>query len=183
MGLLRGGRLTQRKVPPDGADNDPARFGDLGKKILRRHATAFTRGSVGAWFDHMIAEKYDALIIFSDFRDGFRQYDKTDTLIFDDRPRTQKDSRTGPDRAWENRWIRTLAKAAVGGAPKVHLYSLSVEPQAVWKRCAEASGGSVTMVPWMRTAAGPPPEDGGWEKTVESVNKGKARMGTPVRPR
>ena len=178
-----GKKAYKHRAPSDGAVNDPKNFSDVGKKFLSKADEDMKKGSVGAWFDHVITEKYDAVIIFSDFQDGFVQYNKAGNIVFKQKPDESNDARASNEKVWENRWMRILAKAKDGGAPRVYCYSIDAEPQDVWKRCADVSGGGVSMVKWMRSKNGKPPEGEGLDAAVRQVDKSKGRTDTPAKPR
>jgi hypothetical protein len=44
-----------------------------GRLVQAKVRTACEKGSLGAWMDRLLAEPYDALVVFSDFQDGVRQ--------------------------------------------------------------------------------------------------------------
>lgn len=183
-GRVVGGRdSTRRNDPVPGAiENDVKAFSPLAKKIYREHVDKFTAGSVGAWFDIMISEKYDSLIIFSDFDDGITQT-RGGTTVYADTPREQVDTRKSSDKAWENRWYRVLEKAKTGGAPRVYCFSIRTEPQRVWAKCAEISGGAVRMITWLtRPGATPPPEEEA-DNIAEEISRGDKRPASPLKPR
>lgn len=178
-----GKKTYKHQAPADGAVNKPAEFSDTGKKFLNKYDADLKKGSVGAWFDRIITEKYDAVILFSDFQDGFRQYDKAGNIVFRQQPDNNVDARASGDKVWENRWHRILARAKEGGAPRVYCYSIDAEPQEAWRKCAEISGGGVSLVRWMRSKNGKPPEGEGLDISARQVKDSKGRIDTPVRPR
>jgi len=116
------------------------RLTNRGREIYKRYLKNFRQGSVGAWTDIMIYEKYDALIIFSDFQDGVQERG----TVFEGEQR------------WDDRWESRFAKAKTKDdwrrpqGPKLFLFSTEVEPQPVWQRCVKASGGEIKMKPNLR---------------------------------
>lgn len=137
--------------------------------------------SVGDWFDDIIHESYDAVVIFSDFQDGVTQTEGRASVFHESRPGEMRTVRPSPERkvvgakkrparesgnydyredtqrTWENEWITRCAQANQGKAPKVYLFSTEVPPQSIWRHCAEASGGRIIMVEWLKTGGAPPP--------------------------
>jgi hypothetical protein len=103
-----------------------------GRELYKKYGPNFARGSVGAWVDILLYEQYDALIIFSDFQDGFH----------DDGWVTVAGAET-----WKTRWLAQFqkAKAVKKEAPKLYLVSVQLPPQQEWRECVEASGGEITL--------------------------------------
>ena len=46
-----------------------------GRAVQAKVRAACEKGSLGAWMDRLLAEPYDALVVFSDFQDGVRLYE------------------------------------------------------------------------------------------------------------
>lgn len=133
------------------AGNDPGKFSPGGRNLLSAKDAQFRVGGVGAWIDIMLQQKqYDAIVIFSDFEDGIVQYrtkgQPIPRLIFDADLRPPSDDRTDAEKAWEDRWVKTFAQAMDHKAPRLYIYSTEKEPQDLYKRCVEASGGEIKMV-------------------------------------
>lgn len=132
----------------DGTEKD--RLSSNGKRIHKKYAENFERGSVGAWLDIMLNEKYDALVIFSDFQDGIRQFNKDGETIFADsvyQP-TETDGRKNRDLRWQNRWHATLKRRK--NSLRIYLFSIGVEPQKFLADCVELSGGEIADVRYLR---------------------------------
>jgi len=129
---------------------DPAALTPEGRRLLERLAPRCEAGSLGAWIDWMLEERYDALVVFSDFQDGVRVYRDpgkgAPELVFADTKRRQVDDREAGDDRWRRRWLERFAQAASGRAPRLYLLTSEVEPQAFLRDCAVASGGGLTMV-------------------------------------
>ncbi|MDR2982621.1 MAG: hypothetical protein LBV12_10295 [Puniceicoccales bacterium] len=119
-----------------------------GTAFYNKHKDQLEKGSFGAWVDWMLREKYDAIVAFSDFQDGIRQFDKSwKTIHVDAKSRQDTDKRTSAQKAWERRWLNAFKKP---GAPKLYLFSIEVEPQQLLQECVTASGGEVKMVTHLR---------------------------------
>ncbi len=129
---------------------DPATLTAEGRRLLERLAPRCEAGSLGAWIDWMIEERYDALIVFSDFQDGIRVYRDPGKgppeLVYADSKRRQVDERGAGDDRWRRRWLERFALAPSGRAPRLYLLTSEVSPQAFLRDCAVASGGGLTMV-------------------------------------
>lgn len=130
--------------------NDPATLTPQGKRLLAQLTPHCEAGSLGAWLDWMLEAPYDALVVFSDFQDGIRQYRLTPRgapeLIYADTKRRQQDERESGDDRWRRRWLERFATAVSGRAPRLYLLTSEVEPQEFLRQCAVASGGGLTMV-------------------------------------
>jgi len=165
-GDVVGGRRSKGKEGV-GPPQDPSSFStDVktltadGKNIYRRYDDNFRRGSVGAWIDVMCKEKYDALVIFSDFQDGVDQYRKGE-MIYADGVRQQVNTRKKADERWEGEWLAVFGRGRDGGGPKLYCFSTEIEPQPLLSQCIKVSGGETKMVTWLRTggqAPAPPPD-------------------------
>ncbi len=127
---------------------DRARLSSVGKRLFSRYEDNFEEGSIGAWMDIMLREKYDALVAFSDFQDGIRQYDADGGTIYADSFYSPKaDRRSHTQKKWERVWLENFKQK---GAPKLYLFSIQMEPQALWQQMVELSGGEIKMVPELR---------------------------------
>lgn len=129
---------------------EPASLTPEGRRLLDRLAPRCEAGSLGAWIDWMLEERYDALVVFSDFQDGIRVYRDpgkgAPELVYADSKRRQVDDRGAGDDRWRRRWLERFAQAPSGRAPRLYLLTSEVEPQAFLRDCAVASGGGLTMV-------------------------------------
>jgi hypothetical protein len=137
-----------------GRHNDPVwtnpnKLSPTGRGIFNTRDAQFRIGGVGAWADYMMSQHYDALVIFSDFEDGIQQWRSVKgarpQLIFD-ADLKGGDDRTPAEKAWEGRWRTQFAKGADGKAPKLYLFTTEMDPQPLWRECAELSGGEVKKV-------------------------------------
>ena len=152
----RGFRGTAPRLTEGPSQTMAESLTERGRQLFARIRQPCEKGSLGAWLDRLQVEPYDALVVFSDFQDGVR--------IYHDLPRSgprlvYSDSTyhplEGPRRAtyrWEVGWLERFARAPVGGAPRLYLFSVSREPQAFLLRCVRASGGSSVSVDWLRSA-------------------------------
>jgi hypothetical protein len=147
---------------PGSFSTDPKTLTADGKAVFRKWDENFRRGSVGAWLDVMMRDRnYDALVLFSDFQDGFTQYDKDGSVIFQENSRGNVNNRKSKDTRWEQDWISTFSKAQAGMGPRLYCFTTQVTPQKLIATCVEASGGEIKDVSWLRNGGGPPPSAGG----------------------
>lgn len=155
-GEIIGGKHYKDKNPTsnrygirlDGTEKE--KLSNDGKRIHKKYANNFEQGSVGAWIDIMMNEKYDALVIFSDFQDGLRQYNKEGKTIFADsayQP-TETDERKNRDIRWQNRWHATLKRRK--NSLRIYLFTIGTDPQKFLADCVEISGGTITDVRYLR---------------------------------
>jgi hypothetical protein len=143
---------------PSSFSTDPKTLTTDGKAVFRRWDDNFRRGSVGAWLDVMMRDRnYDALVLFSDFQDGFTQYDNQGNVIFQENVRGNVSNRKSRDARWEQDWISTFAKAQAGQGPRLYCFTTQVAPQKLIAACVEVSGGEIKDVSWLRNGGGPPP--------------------------
>lgn len=149
-GAVVGGRAMRAKtlaaLKRKRADDETetGKLSGAGRVIYKRYAAHFAAGTAGAWLDIMSHERYDALVIFSDFRDGIRQRRDGKTIYADSTySPTDDDARTSQERRWETEWLSAFSR---GGAPKLYLFSTKSRPQELLEKCAEKSGGSVTIL-------------------------------------
>lgn len=126
----------RRRAAEDATDS--ARLSPQGKTIYRKFAPHFAAGTLGAWLDVMSRERYDALVVFSDFRDGVRQRRGGKTVFADSSYAPSADGRTARERKWESDWRAAFSRA---GAPKLYLFSAGTAPQTFLESCVSASGG------------------------------------------
>lgn len=162
----KAGVTAYRGIQLDGTNSD--KLSREGKRIYKRYKENFEQGSVGAWIDVMLDEKYDALVVFSDFYDGLRQYDKDGETIFADsnyHP-MRDDKRKGRDLRWETRWQSTLKKRK--NALRIYLFSIGIEPQQFLLDCVETSGGETADVSYLRDEV---KEEDDWGTTSRSKRK------------
>lgn len=141
-------RLTEGPSQTVEAELTPA-----GRQLLARIRLPCEKGSLGAWIDRLLAEKYDALVVFSDFQDGVRVYDEKrkghPSLVYSDSSFRQV-GHALPKGRWQEQWLEAFRKAERGQGPRLYLFSIQEEPQAFLRRCVEASGGAAVNVRWLR---------------------------------
>jgi len=131
----------KRKPAEDATETE--KLSSSGRILHRKFADRFAAGTAGAWIDVFSRERYDALVVFSDFRDGIRQRRDGKTVFADSTYSPTPDSRTARERRWEDDWTNAFSRT---GAPKLYLFSIRSEPQEFLKKCVEISGGSVTIL-------------------------------------
>lgn len=163
-GEVIGGRkykLDSGMEPPQDSasfSTDPKTLTNEGKALFRKWDEHWRRGSVGGWLDVMMRDRnYDALILFSDFQDGFTQYDKAREVIYQESVRGSVNNRKDRDARWEKEWITAFAKAQAGEGPRLYCFTTQVMPQKLFATCVEVSGGDMKDVSWLRSGGGPPP--------------------------
>jgi hypothetical protein len=154
--VVHDGRVAEGRgydgpsLPRRPGATDPASLTPEGRRLLARLEPRCEAGSLGAWIDWMLEERYDALVVFSDFQDGIRVYRDpgkgAPELVFADSKRRQVDEREPGDDRWRRRWLERFSQASSGRAPRLYLLTSEVEPQAFLRDCAVASGGGLTMV-------------------------------------
>jgi hypothetical protein len=128
---------------------------------------------------------YDALILFSDFQDGFTQYDKAREVIFQENSRGNVNNRKSRDERWEQEWVSAFAKAQAGQGPRLYCFTTQVYPQKLIASCVEVSGGEIKDVSWLRSGGGPPPPPpgaGGAGNDPNAAPQVPAGVTTPARP-
>lgn len=173
-GDVVGGRRSKGKEgvgppqDPASCDNDVKKFTPEAKSIFRKYDDNFRRGSVGAWIDVMCHEKYDALVVFSDFQDGVNQFKKAE-LIYADGLRQQVNTRKKTDERWESEWLAVFGRGRDGGGPKLYCFSTEQEPQPLLSQCIKASGGETKMVTWLKTGGQPPADPNAGQSTGQTV--------------
>jgi hypothetical protein len=160
--VVRGGGTSAlaHRPPAKGprVSVDASRMTPVGRGLLARYAGNFEVGSVGAWVDILRREKrYDALVIFSDFNDQVLQARAgADAVYVDDAaqrtlPEAEiADTRTVPEKLWEDSWVGSFEAAHSGEGPVLYLFSTRHPATRVLQKCAEVSGGNFTLVDWLR---------------------------------
>ena len=124
-----------------------------GRSVQAKVRIACEKGSLGAWMDRLLAESYDALVVFSDFQDGVRLYEtkKGDPkLVYSDSSYHKVGGVQKGHVRWQREWLEVFAKAPHGGGPRLYLFTVQQEPQAFLKACVAASGGAATSVSWLK---------------------------------
>jgi len=124
-----------------------------GKLVQTKVRMACEKGSLGAWVDRLLAESYDALVVFSDFQDGVRLYQAKKgepKLIYSDSSYHKVGGVQKGEVRWQREWLEVFAKAPHGGGPRLYLFTVQQEPQAFLKACVAASGGAATSVSWLK---------------------------------
>ena len=126
-----------------------------GQRLQAKIREACEKGSLGAWVDRLLAEPYDALVVFSDFQDGVRIYEEgakgTPHLIYSDSAYHRVNQRKAPSYRWERAWLEAFGRADRHQGPRLYLYSIQTTPQAFLLRCVQASGGASVDVGWLRS--------------------------------
>lgn len=124
-----------------------------GRTVQAKVRSACEKGSLGAWLDRLLAEPYDALVVFSDFQDGVRLYEtkkgEPKMVYSDSSYRKFGGAPKGPTR-WQREWLEAFAEGAQGRGPRLYLFSVQQEPQPFLRACVTASGGAWTSVSWLR---------------------------------
>ena len=124
-----------------------------GRTVQAKVRTACEKGSLGAWMDRLLAEPYDALVVFSDFQDGVRLYEakKGDPkLVYSDSSYHKVGGAQKGHTRWQREWLEAFGKAPQGAGPRLYLFTVQQPPQAFLQACVAASGGSATSVSWLR---------------------------------
>lgn len=147
-----------------------------GKRIYSRYKERFEEGSLGAWLDVMLEEKYDALVVFSDFLDGLRQYGENGETLFADSAYhpTKTDKRKPRDLRWHARWQATLKNRKK--SLRIYLFTIGGEPQKFLADCVELSGGETADVRYLRDEViGADASSGAKKKSTRSRRKKDAK--------
>ena len=124
-----------------------------GRAVQAKVRSACEKGSLGAWVDRLLAESYDALVVFSDFQDGVRLYESKKgepKLVYSDSSYHKVGGVPKGHARWQREWLESFAKASQGAGPRLYLFTVQQEPQAFLQACVAASGGSATSVSWLR---------------------------------
>lgn len=134
---------------------DPNKLSTQGKALFRRIDDECKVGGIAAWMDFVLKEKYDAIVIFSDFHDSVTQYDTTGggspKVVFNQRSgQPYVDNRDSGDKSWERRWHSTFSQADDGEGPRLYLFSIDKQPVPFWQEKVKTSGGEVKLVPELR---------------------------------
>lgn len=124
-------------------ETDVSRLSGAAKTLHRRYADHFAAGTAGAWLDVFLRERYDALVVFSDFRDGIRQRRGGKTVFADSSYSPAPDARDARERRWETDWLAACSRA---GAPRLYLFSVRAQPQEFLRKCVSASGGEIVVL-------------------------------------
>lgn len=124
-----------------------------GRSVQAKVRTACEKGSLGAWMDRLLAESYDALVVFSDFQDGVRLYEskKGDPkMVYSDSSYHKVGGVQKGHTRWQREWLEAFAKAPHGAGPRLYLFTVQQQPQAFLEACVAASGGASTSVSWLK---------------------------------
>jgi len=134
---------------------DPAKLSTPGKALFNRMDDECKVGGIAAWMDFILKEKYDAIVIFSDFQDAVVQYDSSGggspRVVFSQRAgEGSVDRRDSGDKSWQRRWHGILSQADDGRGPRLYIFSIEKDPVPFWQELVKASGGEIKMVPHLR---------------------------------
>ena len=124
-----------------------------GRSVQAKVRTACEKGSLGAWMDRLLAESYDALVVFSDFQDGVRLYESKKgepKMVYSDSSYHKVGGFQKGHTRWQREWLEAFAKAPQGAGPRLYLFTVQQEPQAFLQACVAASGGASTSVSWLK---------------------------------
>jgi len=124
-----------------------------GRSVQAKVRTACEKGSLGAWIDRLLAEPYDALVVFSDFQDGVRLYETKKgepKMIYSDSAYHKVGGAQKGHVRWQREWLQAFGKAPQGAGPRLYLFTVQQEPQPFLQACVTASGGASTSVSWLR---------------------------------
>ena len=124
-----------------------------GRSVQAKVRTACEKGSLGAWMDRLLAESYDALVVFSDFQDGVRLYESKKgepKMVYSDSSYHKVGGIQKGHTRWQREWLEAFAKAPSGAGPRLYLFTVQKEPQAFLQACVAASGGASTSVSWLK---------------------------------
>ncbi len=124
-----------------------------GRTVQAKVRTACEKGSLGAWMDRLLAESYDALVVFSDFQDGVRLYESKKgepKMVYSDSSYHKVGGSLKTHTRWQREWLEAFAKAPQGAGPRLYLFTVQQEPQAFLQACVAASGGTSTSVSWLK---------------------------------
>ena len=124
-----------------------------GRLVQAKVRAACEKGSLGAWLDRLLAEPYDALVVFSDFQDGVRLYETKQgepKMVYSDSSYHKVGDRQPRLTRWQREWLDAFARAAQARGPRLYLFTVQQEPQAFLQACVAASGGASTSVSWLK---------------------------------
>ncbi|GBL42842.1 hypothetical protein LBMAG55_01080 [Verrucomicrobiota bacterium] len=126
-----------------------------GQRLQAKIREACEKGSLGAWVDWLLAEPYDALVVFSDFQDGVRIYEEgpkgNSHLIYSDSAYHRMNDRKALSYRWEKAWLEAFGQAEQRQGPRLYLFSIQTPPQDFLLKCVQASGGTAVDVGWLRS--------------------------------
>lgn len=164
-GVKYNGNLTDyAQVEDPKYRTNPDTLTSKGKSIFIQHDKNYQTGCIGSWLDVMSNQKeYDALIIFSDLQDGVTQYrekeknakffyksTKFEKVYWDGtRSDLPTDGRTEQEKLWEKQLVKAFSGAKNGQGPRLYIFSSDSEPQSIFTKLVEASGGQTIMVRWL----------------------------------
>jgi hypothetical protein len=124
-----------------------------GRSVQAKVRTACEKGSLGAWMDRLLAESYDALVVFSDFQDGVRLYESkkgAPKMVYSDSSYHKVGGVQKGHTRWQREWLEAFAKAPQGAGPRLYLFTVQQEPQAFLLACVAASEGASVSVSWLK---------------------------------
>jgi hypothetical protein len=124
-----------------------------GRSVQAKVRVACEKGSLGAWMDRLLAESYDALVVFSDFQDGVRLYEAKKgepKMVYSDSSYHKVGGVQKGHTRWQREWLEAFGKAPQGAGPRLYLFTVQQEPQVFLLACVAASGGASTSVSWLK---------------------------------
>ncbi len=127
-----------------------------GRSVQAKVRTACEKGSLGAWMDRLLAESYDALVVFSDFQDGVRLYETKKgepKMVYSDSSYHKVGGVQKGHTRWQREWLEAFGKAPQGAGPRLYLFTVQQEPQVFLQACVAASGGASISVSWLKKGA------------------------------
>lgn len=127
-----------------------------GRSVQAKVRTACEKGSLGAWMDRLLAESYDALVVFSDFQDGVRLYETKKgepKMVYSDSSYHKVGGVQKGHTRWQREWLEAFGKAPQGAGPRLYLFTVQQEPQVFLEACVAASGGASISVSWLKKGA------------------------------
>lgn len=140
---MRAKKLAAFKGKRANDETEANKLSGQGRVIYGKFSGHLAAGALGAWIDIFLRERYDALVVFSDFRDGIRQRRDGKTVYADSSYAPADDERTPRERAWEKEWGSAFSRK---NAPKLYLFSVKTPPQDFLRTCVEHSGGEITIL-------------------------------------
>jgi hypothetical protein len=148
-------RGTPPRLREEPTETVVATLTDAGQRLQAKLREACEKGSLGAWLDRLLAEPYDALVVFSDFQDGVRIYEEgpqgKPRLIYSDSAYHRVDERKVASYRWEQAWLEAFARAPRRQGPRLYLFSIQAPPQAFLLKCVQVSSGASVDVGWLRS--------------------------------
>ena len=124
-----------------------------GRAVQAKVRSACEKGSLGAWMDRLLAESYDALVVFSDFQDGVRLYESKKgepKMVYSDSSYHKVGGAPKTHTRWQREWLEVFAKAPQGSGPRLYLFTVQQQPQAFLEACVAVSGGASISVSWLK---------------------------------